>query len=102
MSAGELSAPPRRAVRVIRSSEQLGTLCGVALYMGVGRTWLSALKRCAMRRHAADNPTPFRGGKTCARWVMKWLERNPDFKASEEYARGPVPPRPRIPSDPAL
>lgn len=79
--------PPKRIPSIITADDQLGPLCAVAVFMGCGRTWVSAMKRCASRRHEKENPTPFRGGKTCKKWIMEWLERNPDFQASAEYQR---------------
>lgn len=77
----------KRKTRQITSPDDLGPLIAVAAYMKVGRTWMSALKRCAKRIHEKDNPSPFRGGKTCKRWVMEWLDRNPEFSAAAEYSR---------------
>lgn len=76
-----------RVARTITAEDELGPIVAVATYMKVGRTWLFALKKCATRIHEKDNPTPFRGGKTCKKWIMEWLERNPEFAAAGEYPR---------------
>jgi hypothetical protein len=74
-----------RVPTLVTADDQLGPIVAVAAYMKVGRTWMFALKKCATRRHEKENLTPFRGGKTCKKWVMEWLERNPDFQAVKEY-----------------
>lgn len=78
-----------RAPIVIESAEQLGPLNAVAAYMKVSRTYLSALKKCAGLRAAADplNKSPFAGNKVSANWVLAWLDRNRDFKSSRVYSK---------------
>ena len=78
-----------RVAITIEADDQLGPIVAIAAYMKVGRTWLFALKKCATRIHEKDNPTPFRGGKTCQKWIMEWLERNPQFARSAEYQNQP-------------
>jgi hypothetical protein len=78
--------------RRVKADTDLGSLAALAVYMNVGRTWLSALKKCAKRRAAeapahAPNPNPFVGQKATKQRIMQWLERNPDFEAAREYPR---------------
>lgn len=75
----------------LRHPDELGSLIQLADYMGIGRTWLQALKKCAARRASisafGSNPSPFVGNKATSARIMAWLDRNPDFQPSKEYPR---------------
>lgn len=84
-------APAARGPRTkapLANDLQLGGVSALAEYLNVSRSWLTALKQCAHRRHSPANPTCFSGNKSNAKWVLAWLERNRDFdvKRSRESA----------------
>jgi hypothetical protein len=76
----------------VQSETDLGNLAEIARYMRIGRTKLSAVKKCAARRELTDpsNPSPFSAGLTCKQWVVDWLRRNRDFGGQAvEFPRQP-------------
>lgn len=97
----QLAEPP--VVRAVRSKSplandlQLGGVSALAEYLNVSRSWLTALKQCARRRHSPANPSCFSGNKSNAKWVLEWLERNRDFEVrrSKEPA-APQSPQPLV------
>lgn len=87
-------------LRRIKTEHDFGPLIALAAYLKVGRTWLSALKKCAARRASEapasegrlpPNPSPFVGNKATAARIRGWLDRNPDFQPSKEYPRRKTP-----------
>lgn len=73
----------------IKTDTDLGCIESLMTYMGLKRTYMQALKRCANERHSKENPACFTGSKSCKRWIMQWLERNRDFKVTLIYPRRP-------------
>lgn len=83
-----------KSVRVTRD-DQLGSLAAVALYMGVGRTWLSGVKRRQGElRHEPLPVIPFVGGKTCAEWIKRFIQLpiNAAFVPTAGYKKAPPSP----------
>jgi hypothetical protein len=75
----------------ITENDQLGPIVAVAKFMKVGRTWLFSAKKCALRRHSEENPSFMRGGKTSKQLVLRWLDKNQDFKPTDWYVPKPRP-----------
>ena len=81
----------KRTRTSIKSDDQLGTIKAVAEYLGVGRTWLSGVKRRQFQLHvelgAGSYPIAFSGGKTCAAWVKEFLRHpiNASFVPTKSY-----------------
>lgn len=73
----------------IKHDTDLGCISQLMVYMGLTRSYMQAIKRCANERHTKQNPSCFTGKMSCKRWIMGWLERNRDFKVTLVYRRRP-------------
>ncbi len=92
--AGNLNDPASRTEKrceatsrspELTSDTDLGCIVALSRYMHLPERYLRSVKKGAIIR-AAQNPANrpcFTGTKSCKKWVMEWLERNPDFKTTE-------------------
>lgn len=90
----------RKSIAVARA-DQLGSLKAVAAFMGVGRTWLSGVKRRAIELAPTGVASPFAGGKTCADWIREFIRLpvNAAFVPTSTYKKAqPSPRRGRVAS----
>lgn len=77
----------RSKAKILSSREQLGSTQAVSAFMGLGYTYLQAIKRVSELRHSESNPAPYLGMLTSAKRVEEWLERNRDFRVRLVYRR---------------
>lgn len=71
----------------VTSREQLGSTQAVSAFMGLGYTYLQAIKRVSEARHSETNPAPYLGMLTSAKKIEEWLERNRDFRIRLVYRK---------------
>jgi hypothetical protein len=78
---------------MITTDTDLGCIEDLIPFVGLKRTYIQAIKRCANERHTKENPSPFVGRFSCKRWLVQWLQRNRDFKVELAYPtrRQPTP-----------